>query len=307
MLSAFAPLGAFANPAQMAAMALQQNGGGMHSDVKLEVEEKEGKKRKKRNYKPRDPNAPKRPLTAYFRYLGDVRGSISEDLQKHPEKYKDIAGQPGDISRIATQRWSQMTDAEKEPYKQAYQEELKDYTIKADEYTRSKGVPLDALGEGDITAITDADEDAPADSPVALGAVAKLDNPPHEDESSDSSSSSDDSDADEPIPPPKAATPKKSALKKNKASAVGSAPNSSAPQQTFSSIPTPAFSSINEDPAPSSSPTRKRKSEAAEAEGTKKRGRKATVTAGADPTPLASSPEASSKKDKKKRKGRGDA
>ncbi len=67
------------NPAQMASMALQQNGGMVQPDVK--TEEADGKKRKKRAYKARDPNAPKRPLTAYFRYLGDMRHSKSETIR----------------------------------------------------------------------------------------------------------------------------------------------------------------------------------------------------------------------------------
>lgn len=289
-------------------------------EIKLE----DPNKRKKRAYKPRDPNAPKRPLTAYFRYLGEVRNTISDELQKDPEKYKDVAGQPGDISKIATTRWQQMTEEQKAPYKQAYQDELKDYTIKAEEYQKAKGLPPGSLpGEGDASAAIDPD----AESPAAIGTVSKTegadddDDDDDDDDSSGSSSSSEESDEDEPAPPPPpppkaTATPKKSAMKK-KDKAAAAAP--SAPQ-VFSSIPTPSFSSINNPPAqsvpePPSSPSRKRKGDAGE-DGAKasKRGKKAAPQSDPAPAvaPPVSSPEvvpeaSGKKKEKKKKKSKGDA
>ena len=66
------------------------------------------KKRKKRAYKARDPNAPKRPLTAYFRFLGENRGAIAAEIQANPEMFA-ASGKPGDISRVATDRWNALT------------------------------------------------------------------------------------------------------------------------------------------------------------------------------------------------------
>jgi transcriptional regulator HMO1 len=302
------------NPAQMATMALQQNGGMNAQDPKLEDGGEDTKKRKKRAYKARDPNAPKRPLTAYFRYLGEVRHSISEELQKNPENFKDVAGQPGDISRIATARWQQMSEDAKAPYKAAYRSELEDYNVKAAQYAKRKGLPVaDGAelgdGEGDATGFTEAD--APGED-VAEDAKAAAEKDDDDDDTSSEDSSSEDSDEDEPAPAPvKAPTTKKSAMKKNKTPAQ---------PQTFNSLPTPVFNSINPNPpaaSSSSSPTRKRKGSGEEAESSKKRNRKSKgdAVAGSDPAPVApmaaSSPEVQApaaeakkkKKDKKKSKG----
>ncbi|KAI8865416.1 putative high-mobility group non-histone chromosomal protein, partial [Ramicandelaber brevisporus] len=57
--------------------------------------------------KTKDPNAPKRPLSAYLIFTGDKRGSIQAE---NPDiKQKDIMKKLGEM-------WSQMSDAEKEPY-----------------------------------------------------------------------------------------------------------------------------------------------------------------------------------------------
>ena len=80
----------------------------------------EEKKRPKRAYKQRDPNAPKRPLTAYFRYLGANRPLIQREIAENPGAFGQ-ASRPGDISRIATDRWNSLTRAEQEPYRQDYQ------------------------------------------------------------------------------------------------------------------------------------------------------------------------------------------
>ena len=94
------------------------------------------KKRKKRAYKPRDPNAPKRPLTAYFRFLGENRGTIAKEIQDDPERFAN-SGKPGDISRIATERWNALTKDEQEPYRAAYQAALKEYEKEVEKYKAS--------------------------------------------------------------------------------------------------------------------------------------------------------------------------
>ncbi|KAK3710688.1 hypothetical protein LTR37_010107 [Vermiconidia calcicola] len=316
-----APFSNLQNPAFMAQMALQQQNGGSPA---VKPEEVDKKKRKKRAYKPRDLNAPKRPLTAYFRYLGEVRPSVSKEIAENPQKYKDIAGKPGDISRIATERWNQLTEDQQRPYKQAYQDELKDYETKMTEY-KATGLKQDEVAKAPVEA---------EDAIVATEATEEADEEEKDKESSDDDStddaeSDDDDDEDEAAPPtpapPKAATPKKSAMKKGKATTT--APAVQPP--SFSSIQTPVFSSINNASdataaAPSSSPTRKRKGESVEADGAKKskRGRKSKaaddeVVAGSDSVApvaqmTATSPEAApataetsvkKKKDKKKKKG----
>lgn len=63
-------------------------------------------KRKKRAYKARDPNMPKRPMTAYFRYLHENRAPITKEMGP--------GFKPGDISKEATARWGRLTEEEKE-------------------------------------------------------------------------------------------------------------------------------------------------------------------------------------------------
>ena len=304
------PFNLLSQQAQMAQLALQQNGGmpgiipNGAGTLEVKSEEPEGKKkRKKRAYKPRDPNAPKRPLTAYFRYLGETRPAIQAEIANNPELFK-TTGKPGDISRIATDRWNGLTEQEQKPYKEAYQAELKDYEVAIAKY-KAMGGNVEDLTAVDVTDVTGV-EATPAVEKTAVAA-------PVEDDSSSSSSSSDDEEEVAPAPQPQKATPKKSAMKKGKTQPASS---------------TPAFSSINEaaavpssEPAKSSSPSKKRKVDAEEESGRKKRGRKSKadeeIIAGGEVAPVApmtSSPELTStpaeagkkKKDKKKRKS-GDA
>jgi len=65
----------------------------------------EGPKRKKK--KKKDPNAPKRPITAYFFFAGDVRPDIRKDKPDLP------------ITEVATligQKWRELTSDDKKPY-----------------------------------------------------------------------------------------------------------------------------------------------------------------------------------------------
>jgi hypothetical protein len=206
------------------------------------VAEVDGKK--KRNYKPRDPNAPKRPLTAYFRYLQEQRGPAAEEMAKSANG----PGKPGDISKAVTERWKAMSEEEHAPYKEAYQRALATYKSTAEAETEGQ----------------------------ANGAAEKA-----EDSDSESESSTDDEEESDaktvmPPPPPKVASPEvkktpKSAMKKKKdAKAAEDVPA------------TPQFSSINPSvPIPSSqrkssSPELKRKAsaDAGEDGAKKKRGRK---------------------------------
>lgn len=304
------PIGLLQPPQMMAQMALQQNGGvppaaiapmlqnGQPDLPKVEEEGDGKKKRKKRPYKPRDPNAPKRPLTAYFRYLGEMRPLISQEMNEHPGRF-ETSGKPGDISRVATDRWNLLSPEEQQPYKAAYQNELKDYEVAIAAYKAAGGM----LDDTTVVDPSIAPVVAGADEPVAEAAAipAKVD----KEDSSDSSDSSDDESPAKPAPPPPAATPKKSAMKKGG-------------RQSAAAVPTPVFNTVNDaaaaeqlqaESAKSSSPSKKRKgAETTEAEGSKKkRGRKTSEAVAAPDPPPASSPPAESsgkkKKDKKKKKG----
>ncbi|KAF2716932.1 hypothetical protein K431DRAFT_289006 [Polychaeton citri CBS 116435] len=195
--------------------------------------------KRKRNYKPRDPNAPKRPLTAYFRYLQQNRKNITDEFTG------DEARAPGEISRIATERWHKMSDKEKQPYQDEYRRELDKHVGEMEVYKDNGGDITDAqLKKLKETAARQMD---------SLHAGVSLD---------DELEKATDEPVKEPTPPPPPASTKKS--KRASKAAATSTPK---PAETFSSLDAPASRS---------SPDLKRKSiDGPEPEsGKKKRGRK---------------------------------
>jgi hypothetical protein len=275
---------------QLAQLALAYQQSDSHAAPVVDADGK-----KKRNYKPRDPNAPKRPLTAYFRYLQEQRGPAAEEMAKSSSG----PGKPGDISKAVTERWKAMSEEEQLPYKEAYQRALKDYEREVAAYKSTGEV------DAEVEAEVEPEEQF-------SGATAK----PEDSESDNESSTDDEEESDAkpamPPPPPKVASPEakktpKSALKKKKA--AGDIPA------------TPQFSSINPSvPIPSSqrkssSPELKRKAsaDAGEDGAKKKRGRKtnkqkeaeAAEAAEIAATPVVPASDASGdkpKKDKKKKR-----
>ena len=246
--------------AQLALAHQQSEGQAQQSSAPPAAVDADGKK--KRNYKPRDPNAPKRPLTAYFRYLQEQRGPLAQQMAKD----NNGPGKPGDISKAATERWKSMTEEEQAPYKEAYQRALVDYERETKAYKVATGQTVDgAEEEHQVNGAAEKakDEDGTSDS-----------------ESEESSGEEDNAKPAMPPPPPKVASPEpkktpKSAAKKSKKD----------PKPAAEDVPaTPQFSSINPGVAvpsssqrKSSSPELKRKAPAeAGEEGTtkKKRGRK---------------------------------
>lgn len=252
--------------------------------------------KKKRAYKQRDVNAPKRPLTAYFRFLKEQRPIISSEIAESPGAE---GGKAGDISKIATERWKALTDAERAPYKQAYQHELEQYEVDTKNYkdglaagTAVKLGAEDADGEDE-----DLDMDTPSAGPAHV--VAKADDSDDEDsdESTSSEDDSDDDSDDEPAPV-KAPSPPKKAVKAAKKTVTAAAD------------PTPSqqmFSSLNPTGAPASGQKRKAEDE----EGSKKkRGRptKAEQDAAAAASQLvADEPDAKKEKKEKKKKRKSEA
>lgn len=276
------------------ALAHQQSEGQAQQQSAPPAVDADGKK--KRNYKPRDPNAPKRPLTAYFRYLQEQRGPLAQQMAKD----NNGPGKPGDISKAATERWKAMSEDEQAPYKEAYQRALKDYERETKAYKVATGQAVDGAGEEQQVngaAEKNDDEDASSDT-----------------ESEDSSGEEENAKPAMPPPPPKVASPEpkktpKSAAKKSKKDAKPAAEDVPA---------TPQFSSINPAVAipssqrKSSSPELKRKAPAeAGEEGTKKkRGRKTKAEKEAEAAEAAAAPtssavpasDASSEKPKKEKK-----
>ncbi|KAI5358231.1 Putative High mobility group box domain-containing protein [Septoria linicola] len=208
------PFQGAAGAAQVAEQAIQ-NGLIQLAAQPTDANGVDSKKKEKRPYKQRDPNAPKRPLTAYFRYLREVRPFIAQEVANNPPSDGTKAG---DISKIATERWRAMSDAQRKPYHAAYQSEMGAYEEATKAYKAAGGGVED---DADAEAV-----EGDLDSPAAQPAVAAA-------EDSDDSSSDDDSSSEEdsneeesvpaklptPPPPPKEKKTPKAGPKKVKAAA----------------------------------------------------------------------------------------
>lgn len=82
----------------------------------------------------RDPNAPKKPLTVFFAYSAFVRQELRDSRQR--------AGLPPlsstEITQEISKKWKELSDAEKEKWKQAYSVELEHYQLEKQKYLEAK-------------------------------------------------------------------------------------------------------------------------------------------------------------------------
>ncbi|CAR26885.1 hypothetical protein ZYGR_0I01570 [Zygosaccharomyces rouxii] len=82
----------------------------------------------------RDPNAPKKPLTVFFAYSAFVRQELRDQRQR--------AGLPPlsstEITQEISKKWKELSDAEKEKWKQAYSVELEHYQMEKQKYLEAK-------------------------------------------------------------------------------------------------------------------------------------------------------------------------
>ncbi|ODQ80088.1 hypothetical protein BABINDRAFT_161080 [Babjeviella inositovora NRRL Y-12698] len=74
------------------------------------------KKRAKRAKAEKDPNAPKKPLTTFFVFSAEVRQKIQDERKKNGEPlYTSV-----ELAQEVAKRWNELTDGEKEKYKNKY-------------------------------------------------------------------------------------------------------------------------------------------------------------------------------------------
>lgn len=82
----------------------------------------------------RDPNAPKKPLTVFFAYSAFVRQELRDARQR--------AGLPPlsstEITQEISKKWKELSDDEKEKWKQAYSVELVHYQSEKQKYLEAK-------------------------------------------------------------------------------------------------------------------------------------------------------------------------
>ncbi|KAI9817174.1 MAG: hypothetical protein M1827_001286 [Pycnora praestabilis] len=188
-----------------------------------------GKHKKKRA--PRDPNAPKRPLTPYFLYMSQARSLIAGDLGE--------GAKPGDVSKEGTRRWGDMTEDQKELWKQHYAKNLEAYNERVKEYKATGGV------------IDHSDDDAAAQLAAEHGVAAEMPEVETEDEDEAEEEEEDEEDEEEVEPePPKAPSPPKSQAKRRK-TVKDSTPSKPAPELAAPKVtPVPLPSSKKETAVP---------------------------------------------------------
>ncbi|KAK9477250.1 hypothetical protein V1514DRAFT_334285 [Lipomyces japonicus] len=95
-----------------------------------EAEENGKKKKRKRVY---DPDAPRRPQTVYFAYANEARKVIRDEFQQ-----RGLETSNAEILKEVVVRWKSMTEEQKEPFKQLYQEQIKKYDIEKAAYLEQK-------------------------------------------------------------------------------------------------------------------------------------------------------------------------
>ncbi|AET39269.1 Hmo1p Ecym_4194 [Eremothecium cymbalariae DBVPG len=96
----------------------------------------------------RDPNAPKKPLTVFFAYSAYVRQALREERQR--------AGLPPlsstEITQEISKKWKELSDSEKDKWKQAYTTELGNYQREKQKYLEAKKNGIIPVYDGPISA-----------------------------------------------------------------------------------------------------------------------------------------------------------
>ncbi|KAI9855870.1 MAG: hypothetical protein M1824_005780 [Vezdaea acicularis] len=235
----------------------------------------EKEKKKKRFH---DPNAPKRPLTPYFLYMQTARQIIANDLGENAK--------PGEVSAEGTKRWTEMSENEKNMWKQVYTQNLEAYHGRMALYKKGE----------DWRAVDDA---AAAQLAQETGAAIEADD--------------DDEDATHAEVPPKAPTPPKSP-KANKRRKTAKDADTAAAKAKETPIPVPSSAAKTPIPVPTPaaadakepSPDKKKKKSArkTKAELQKEKDEAAVVAEQAEPAevPVESVKKEKEKKPKRKRK-----
>ncbi|KAK9469828.1 hypothetical protein V1512DRAFT_219402 [Lipomyces arxii] len=95
----------------------------------------EGGKKKRQSKRVIDPDAPRRPQTVYFAFANETRKQIREEHQARGVEASNV-----EIIREVAERWKNMTEADKEPWKVVYAEQIKKYDEEKAAYNLEKGI-----------------------------------------------------------------------------------------------------------------------------------------------------------------------
>ncbi|KAJ4338809.1 hypothetical protein N0V87_003724 [Didymella glomerata] len=144
--------------------------------------EKPGKgTKRKREKKEKDPNAPKKPLTAAFLYAQTARPIVRGDLEAALGPDQKL--EPNAVNLEVNKRWNEMTEEDKETWRQSYRDSMEQWKEEMKTYTASKGVAAadlhdddeeEAEAEVEVEAVAESDDSSGDDEP----APAKAPSPP---------------------------------------------------------------------------------------------------------------------------------
>ncbi|KAK9369237.1 hypothetical protein V1509DRAFT_620129 [Lipomyces kononenkoae] len=110
-----------------------------------------GKKHKRKRIV--DPDAPRRPQTVYFAFANEARKLIREEYQA-----KGIEASNTEIIREVAERWKNMSDEQKEPWKAIYAEQIKRYDEEKAAYNAGKGKEKEKVREEEKVNISELPE-----------------------------------------------------------------------------------------------------------------------------------------------------
>ncbi|KAK2804316.1 hypothetical protein FQN49_008855, partial [Arthroderma sp. PD_2] len=178
-----------------------------------------------------DPNAPKRALTAYFLYMQHERANIAAELGEN--------ARPKEVADEGTRRWSEMSDADRQKWKQLYAENLAVYKQRMIAYKAT--LPPDHKVDTTVPTTTPKPAKTKAIKATKAAKTAKPASKPSDDHEAaqqlqlavheateDTSSDSDSSDSESadatPTPSPPKPTPKSQKRRQSKAAAAAPAP-----------------------------------------------------------------------------------
>ncbi|KAF1923664.1 uncharacterized protein M421DRAFT_425556, partial [Didymella exigua CBS 183.55] len=137
--------------------------------------------KRKREKKEKDPNAPKKPLTAAFLYAQTARPIVRGDLEAALGPDQKL--EPNAVNLEVNKRWNEMSEEDKETWRQSYRGSMEQWKEEMATYTASKGVAVadlhdededDAEVDVEVEAAVESDDSSEDDEP----APAKAPSPP---------------------------------------------------------------------------------------------------------------------------------
>ncbi|WVF72706.1 hypothetical protein IAT40_007524 [Kwoniella sp. CBS 6097] len=143
-------------------LSLLPNGQLISSDGALK------KERKKKDKKPKDPNAPKRPPSAYILFQNEIREDVRNS---NPSlSYKDILV-------VISQKWKELTDAQRKVYEDAYSNAHNNYVAEEKAYSAKPLLNAEPAIDPALTDDTSDSDDSDDDTPPVKSKPISLSHP----------------------------------------------------------------------------------------------------------------------------------